>query len=86
MTTTEKEEDSPRVWLKLGAEICGAEVGAVIYGAEMPATYADAVNGGNFLGAVTNGVQTCYLDAVVHGVDLQGPNTDISFLGVRMRI
>jgi hypothetical protein len=74
MTTTEKEEDSPRVWLKLGAEICGAEVGAVIYGAEMPATYADAVNSGNFLGAVTD------------GVDLQGPNTDISFLGVRMRI
>jgi hypothetical protein len=58
----------------------------VIYGAEMPATYADAVNGGNFVGAVTDGVQTCYLDTVVHSVDLQGPNTDISFPGVRMRI
>jgi hypothetical protein len=67
---------------KLGAEICGAELGAVTYGAEVPATRANGVTRPKHLGAMTDGAETCNLGAMTYGADPWGLKIDLGFPGV----
>jgi hypothetical protein len=68
--------------VELGAEIYGAELGAMLHGTEVPATSASCLTGGWDLGAMAHDDEMCYLSAMSHSADPQGPNSGIRSLGV----
>ena len=66
----------------LGAAAAGDELGATGYGAEVAATSTLYQLSGKYLGAMTHGVETCYLCATSYDADPLGPKTQFIFLWV----
>ena len=59
-----------------------AELGATGYGAEVAAMSTPHQRSGKYLGAMTHGVETCYLGATSHGADPLDPKTQFVLLRV----
>jgi len=58
----------------------------VIYGVDLSATSDATLGSPRELDAVIQGVETCNLDAMKHGVDPLGPKLSLSFSEIQKRI